>query len=786
MSSTIASLVANISANTSGLESGLSRAKGMMQETAGQMKSMAGNTFTAEGAMGGWTKSTYAAAAAGSMLVDKAYSLEKAVSGGSMTAAQATKQFNAYRNELQQGVWQTMTFGEKADIMRQKLSDIGKVAAKVTAAGVAVGYVAKQGYELARSGAEIGYTAIKFDRLSESVGTTSAAFFNELRVATKGTVSDFGLMKQGSDLLQLGLAKDSDEAIRLSRVMTALGMDTGEMTLALANQSKRRLDQLGLSLSAFNKIEAKLKESGMGKEEAFKEAFLQTAETTVMTVGNRADTTLGSFLRLEASASNLWNTFKQTLPDRSMGWLFGGDTVSQTAEKVGMFMSGMSNLMSGKTVWDLSAPGGGLDFNKPMWTRQANVQDMAARTGLWNAPARPAGLTDTEWRAMQMRGNVPGAVDSGTLSYVAQGLALQAAGRLGAGAQAPGGEGAAEITDPAQIAALVSGGLKLTDANQQYTETIDEMNVALREEQTEQDRLQRQYGRAYDKIENQQNRVETLRSALEGLSAAGLENELVYTNMSKQYQYQLAVLQQLEGAYGKGHDALEKQKEKTDKVKEKIDETKQAYIDAGDQMLLSVLSQREGTEQLQLDYARASGEISQQAFMQQTAILKVADALESGKINAQQATSAIGRVMSWDGAYGSMTMDVFINYIITGGGGGGTFSPGIVGPGGEQGVIRVNAAGQRETRRAVGGPVIAGGMYNVTEYGQPEILSAGGSQYLMMGNQGGYVTPLRGEGAGRSTGGDAEAMYAMLSRIPSADDNARALVRAMAKYWSPS
>ncbi|SFB02670.1 phage tail tape measure protein, lambda family [Collimonas sp. OK607] len=43
--------------------------------------------------------------------------------------------------------------------------------------------------------------------------------------------------------------------------------------------------------------------------------------------------------------------------------------------------------------------------------------------------------------------------------------------------------------------------------------------------------------------------------------------------------------------------------------------------------------------------------------------------------------------------------------------------------------------------RALGGPVSSGGLYEVNESGQPELLASGGKQYLMMGSQGGTVTP---------------------------------------------
>lgn len=44
--------------------------------------------------------------------------------------------------------------------------------------------------------------------------------------------------------------------------------------------------------------------------------------------------------------------------------------------------------------------------------------------------------------------------------------------------------------------------------------------------------------------------------------------------------------------------------------------------------------------------------------------------------------------------------------------------------------------------RANGGPVAAGGLYEVNEHGIPELLNIGGKQLLMMAGQSGFVTPL--------------------------------------------
>lgn len=46
--------------------------------------------------------------------------------------------------------------------------------------------------------------------------------------------------------------------------------------------------------------------------------------------------------------------------------------------------------------------------------------------------------------------------------------------------------------------------------------------------------------------------------------------------------------------------------------------------------------------------------------------------------------------------------------------------------------------------RAIGGPVSAGGLYQVNERGPGELLQVAGRQYLMMGSQGGQVSPGTG------------------------------------------
>jgi SLT domain-containing protein len=43
--------------------------------------------------------------------------------------------------------------------------------------------------------------------------------------------------------------------------------------------------------------------------------------------------------------------------------------------------------------------------------------------------------------------------------------------------------------------------------------------------------------------------------------------------------------------------------------------------------------------------------------------------------------------------------------------------------------------------RAAGGPVSAGGLYQINELNRPEVLEVSGKQFLMMGDRAGMVTP---------------------------------------------
>jgi hypothetical protein len=173
----------------------------------------------------------------------------------------------------------------------------------------------KKGYDFAREGAQLEFTRTKFDRLAQTIGTTGDALLNKLRPATRGTMSDMEMIAAATDVMSLGLVKNEKDAVRLTSVMSGLGMDMNQVVLALSNQTTMRFDQLGVSVDGFNERLKKLKASGLDANAAFTEAFLQQAEEQLQKVGHAADTAAGKFAQFEAHLKNIGDSIKEDVAD---------------------------------------------------------------------------------------------------------------------------------------------------------------------------------------------------------------------------------------------------------------------------------------------------------------------------------------------------------------------------------------------------------------------------------------------------------------------------------------
>ena len=176
-----------------------------------------------------------------------------------------------------------------------------------------LGEAIKVAYAAASEGAAIEYAAIKFGNLSESIGTTSELLLGDLKSATRGMMSDAQLMGSAGDLMALGLAKSHDEAVRLTNVAGALGMNMNQLVLTLTNQTTMRFDALGVSVDGFKEKVKGLEDAGMSANDAFKEAFLQQAEDQIARVGSIAESSAGKLMMMESAFANLGDAIKLQL-----------------------------------------------------------------------------------------------------------------------------------------------------------------------------------------------------------------------------------------------------------------------------------------------------------------------------------------------------------------------------------------------------------------------------------------------------------------------------------------
>lgn len=231
----------------------------------------------------------------------------------------ATKELNQVKKELEglkKATKDTGTEGGKSvgGLLDQfKALKMGAVP-YLAALGVAVGAF-KKAMDFGKEGAQLEYASLKFERLADSAGTTADILLNDLKEATKGTRSEMELMAGAGDFMALGLAKSHDEVVRLTRVAGALGMNMNQLVLTLTNQTTMRFDALGVSVDGFKEKVKALEDAGMSADEAFKEAFLQQAEEQITKVGDAADTTMGTFQKMDASVKDLGDSIKVYISD---------------------------------------------------------------------------------------------------------------------------------------------------------------------------------------------------------------------------------------------------------------------------------------------------------------------------------------------------------------------------------------------------------------------------------------------------------------------------------------
>lgn len=237
----------------------------------------------------------------------------------------ATDQYSTTLDNFNQKVSGIGTSTDQLTTTSKKTSDaLGDFTNKIT--GMITAYAGWKGMEFVGQMLELGEntnkTTATFNALTTPLGS-SQAIMMQLKDSTGGVVDNLTLMQGANKLLQMGLAGNSEELLKLSEMAVKLGSSMGmdatkamsDFSLMLANNSVMRLDQFGIaSARVRDKMEA-LKESfpDMDKSERFKLAVLDEGAKALARLGSAAEAAETPLARLQASAQNFGQSFSSRL-----------------------------------------------------------------------------------------------------------------------------------------------------------------------------------------------------------------------------------------------------------------------------------------------------------------------------------------------------------------------------------------------------------------------------------------------------------------------------------------
>lgn len=195
------------------------------------------------------------------------------------------------------------------ETIRSTVSTIGNLTAAAGIAAVAVGKI----WQMGKEGAQIELNRDRFERLAESIGTTADVLEKDLSRATGGMVTNAQQIDLAGQIMSLGLAKTGEDVTRLARLITENGWDMQTVILTFANNSKMRLDSLGLSVEDVTKRAQALVAQGMNMDQAFDLAVIEAGEAKLELLGSAADSAVGDMKRAEASIQNFVDSVKTAL-----------------------------------------------------------------------------------------------------------------------------------------------------------------------------------------------------------------------------------------------------------------------------------------------------------------------------------------------------------------------------------------------------------------------------------------------------------------------------------------
>lgn len=215
-------------------------------------------------------------------------------------------------NSLQETEQGLTRLGSAATRVGPMMRTIGVAALGATGAIAGFGLAAGVAWNTLEEGAALELASSRFDKLTDSIGSTADAMLTKLKSATAGMVSDAELIASANEIIGLGLANTEEGVVRLANLIAQLGWDMQTVIMTFANDSKMRLDALGLSVTDVEERMKKFTDAGVSASEAFDLAVIEAGEAKLELLGSAAETSAGQMKILETAIANVKNQLLQT------------------------------------------------------------------------------------------------------------------------------------------------------------------------------------------------------------------------------------------------------------------------------------------------------------------------------------------------------------------------------------------------------------------------------------------------------------------------------------------
>lgn len=203
----------------------------------------------------------------------------------------------------------------KAQTAIQKFNAGLKVIESSMVAVAAAGAVFKTAFDMAEAGAQIQLAQERFDNLAASINANSADILAGIMDVTGGMLTQAQAVESANQIISLGLADTGQGVVDLAGLVANLGWDMQTVILTFANDSKMRLDALGLSVTDVEARMKKFQAAGHDASEAFDLAVLDAGRAKLELLGSAADSNAGAWARLRVQITEVTDGFKVFLAD---------------------------------------------------------------------------------------------------------------------------------------------------------------------------------------------------------------------------------------------------------------------------------------------------------------------------------------------------------------------------------------------------------------------------------------------------------------------------------------